>query len=397
MSEYSSPDFRIVFLGNDRLPHCDHTLYHYEVWSYSIDSSGIFTATATDIENSPFPITVGDTVVIFGKYYTVDSYALNEIQLSPIDQNNALSASSGNNYFIYNGCPLSEIYYTNEILRFRLELISSGSAGGFRVSGTPRMSISFVGQNGTITKQAELKEEFSYYSENGTTAYFEFQYTIEGVDKGDLSIINLVTNDQNNQIQAGFSSEQGAFWQGLSSVQSFYITNTSRVKINIDGEPAGRNNNQVTILLKRSDIPGKVPSSSDIVLGELALNTNDGKIYLKKEDDSIIAITPIEPQIFSTTSYNISSNQNNFDLGSKATIRLNPTSSGLSISGFLAGTDGEIKLLYNAGQSIDLLNNSSNSSVGNKILTYDGNTFSLDQNAGATILYDGISGAWRLF
>lgn len=393
MTEYAAPEFRIIFLGTNRLPHCDHNLYHPESWSYSINSSGIFTATATDIEYSPFPITIGETVVIFSKYYIVDSYASNQIQLSPINQNNALSASSGNSYYIYNGCPLSEIYYTNEVLKFRLELISSGSAGGFRTLGIPRMLISFTGQNGTITKQAELKEEFSYYSENSTTAYFEFQYTIEGIDKGDLSIVNLVTNDQNNQIQAGFSN----FWWGLSEIQSPYIQNTSRVKVNIDAEPAGRNNNQVTILLKRSDIPGKVPATSDIVLGELALNTNDGKLYLKKEDDSIVSITPIEPQIFNTASYNISSNQNNFNLGSSSVNRLNPTTAGLSISGFSAGTDGEIKLLYNAGQTITLLNNSGSSSSGNKILTYDGSNFSLDANSGATILYDGTSGAWRLF
>lgn len=394
---YSSPDFRIVFLGTNRLPHCDHTLYHYEQWPYSINSSGIFTGTATDIEDSPFPITIGETVVIFDKYYIVDSYNLNQIQLSPINQNNALSASSGSNYFIYNGCELSEIYYTNEILKFRLELISSGSAGGFRILGIPRIEISFTGQNGTIIKHAELREEFSYYSENGTVAYFEFQYTIEGVDKGDLDIVNLVTNDSNNQIQARFSSEAGAFWQGLSLVQNYNITNTSRSKINIDGEPSGRNNNQFTILLKRSDIPGKVPATSDIILGELAVNTNDGKLYLKKEDDSIVSITPIEPQIFNTASYNISSNQNNFELGSSSVNRLNPTTTGLSISGFLAGVDGEIKLLYNAGQTITLLNNSGSSSSGNKILTYDGSNFSLDANSGATILYDGTSGAWRLF
>lgn len=37
-----------------------------------------------------------------------------------------------------------------------------------------------------------------------------------------------------------------------------------------------------TILLKRSAVPGKVPTTSDIPLGSLALNTYDGKLYTKK-------------------------------------------------------------------------------------------------------------------
>jgi hypothetical protein len=41
-----------------------------------------------------------------------------------------------------------------------------------------------------------------------------------------------------------------------------------------------------TILLKRSAVPGRVPTTSDIPLGSLALNTYDGKLYTKKDDGS---------------------------------------------------------------------------------------------------------------
>jgi cytoskeletal protein CcmA (bactofilin family) len=41
-----------------------------------------------------------------------------------------------------------------------------------------------------------------------------------------------------------------------------------------------------TIKLKRSAIAGKVPTTSSLDLGEIALNTNDGKAYLKKNDGS---------------------------------------------------------------------------------------------------------------
>ena len=50
-----------------------------------------------------------------------------------------------------------------------------------------------------------------------------------------------------------------------------------------------------TIKLKRSSTPGSVPTTGDLVLGELSLNTNDGKIYLKKSvsgTDSIVTFSP---------------------------------------------------------------------------------------------------------
>jgi len=46
------------------------------------------------------------------------------------------------------------------------------------------------------------------------------------------------------------------------------------------------------VVLKRSTVPGKVPLVGDLVLGELAINTADGKLYIKKNDgtESIIEI-----------------------------------------------------------------------------------------------------------
>lgn len=39
-----------------------------------------------------------------------------------------------------------------------------------------------------------------------------------------------------------------------------------------------------TIKIKRSAVPAKVPTTGDLALGELALNTYDGKLYTKKDD-----------------------------------------------------------------------------------------------------------------
>jgi hypothetical protein len=38
------------------------------------------------------------------------------------------------------------------------------------------------------------------------------------------------------------------------------------------------------IQVKRSSVPSKVPTTSDIDLGEIAINTYDGKMYIKKDD-----------------------------------------------------------------------------------------------------------------
>ena len=50
-----------------------------------------------------------------------------------------------------------------------------------------------------------------------------------------------------------------------------------------------------TIRLKRSSLAGKVPATTDLALGEIAVNTTDGKLYLKKSDggEFIVEVGPI--------------------------------------------------------------------------------------------------------
>jgi len=52
--------------------------------------------------------------------------------------------------------------------------------------------------------------------------------------------------------------------------------------------------NNSLIKLKRSSVPGKVPSIENLKLGELALNTHDGNLFLKREFFSETANTNIE-------------------------------------------------------------------------------------------------------
>ena len=44
-----------------------------------------------------------------------------------------------------------------------------------------------------------------------------------------------------------------------------------------------------TIILKRNTTNTTVPTTSDIVVGELAISAVDGKIYLRKTNNDIVA------------------------------------------------------------------------------------------------------------
>ena len=48
-----------------------------------------------------------------------------------------------------------------------------------------------------------------------------------------------------------------------------------------------------TIRVKRSSVGGKVPTTSQLSLGELAVNTTDGKLYTRKETSGVASIVEI--------------------------------------------------------------------------------------------------------
>ena len=49
------------------------------------------------------------------------------------------------------------------------------------------------------------------------------------------------------------------------------------------------------VKLKRSAVPGKIPATTDLNLGEIALNTYDGRVYLKKSVASVESIVTLQP------------------------------------------------------------------------------------------------------
>ena len=75
-----------------------------------------------------------------------------------------------------------------------------------------------------------------------------------------------------------------------------------------------------TIKLKRSAIPSAAPTTSDLALGEVAINTYDGKMYIKKDvggTESIVEISggggvPSGDYLYERTTYTATASQTTF-------------------------------------------------------------------------------------
>lgn len=60
-----------------------------------------------------------------------------------------------------------------------------------------------------------------------------------------------------------------------------------------------------TIRLKRSAVAGKVPTTSDLALGELGLNTWDGKLYTKIDNGTASIVDLSAGQLPATVDYGL--------------------------------------------------------------------------------------------
>lgn len=52
------------------------------------------------------------------------------------------------------------------------------------------------------------------------------------------------------------------------------------------------------VKFKRSDVADKAPTTSDLALGELAMNTRDGKVFMKKDVDGTESIVEVGANTF---------------------------------------------------------------------------------------------------
>ncbi|AOV62173.1 hypothetical protein BOW86_gp208 [Synechococcus phage S-CAM7] len=81
---------------------------------------------------------------------------------------------------------------------------------------------------------------------------------------------------------------------------------------------------ETKILLKRSGVPGRIPSLADLKLGELGINYYDGKVYLRQEND-VVGSRIIEPgqgdDIGRTIFVTVNGNDNNSGLNERDSVR----------------------------------------------------------------------------
>jgi hypothetical protein len=89
--------------------------------------------------------------------------------------------------------------------------------------------------------------------------------------------------------------------------------------------------------------------------------------------------------------------QHNLDVGNAVIVRFNAEID-IVLSGLVAGTDGQVKMIYNASaNTVTLLQNSASSTAGNRFFVYNAGPYTLAPNSGVTVVYDATSGYWRVF
>jgi hypothetical protein len=430
--------FRVQFLGSDRLPYCDSTLVN----SFSGGT------------NINFPLVEGVRFKVnydyrgFGPYgteiYVIENITSGTPGFTAVSESTGLPIPNYNFWYMQQACD-PQSYYTNEKIKFRVYGPSPNSNGGNYCWDVQSFVFKILSPTGVQTRTAILNEDDTdrYYNDsvygNGR-AYWTFEYTIQGSDVGTIKgpDSTYITNYTDIKIVDNCNGLNNYYDYCSVSPALLGYTAVGNARINVDGQP-GRLSSHSTILLKRSPTPDKQPLASDLILGEVALNTNDAILFTKKENNTVVPIkdvleyadpskfpvpgqkaklyiskndnklsrwdgsqyvevSSIQRQVYSVSNYSISSSQNNFDIGASAVIRVSATTTGLSITGFKSGTDGEIRMLYNGGtNAFNLSHNSASSSSGNKFLIYNSTNFNFQPNIGVTILYDGTSGAWRLF
>jgi hypothetical protein len=97
----------------------------------------------------------------------------------------------------------------------------------------------------------------------------------------------------------------------------------------------------IVIELKRSSVPGKVPATTELALGELAINTYDGKLYLKKNTNGTETIV------------DISGGGGNINTGTFATTGSNNFIGNQTITGYVQGNVSALTISSNTA-SINL-------------------------------------------
>ena len=131
-----------------------------------------------------------------------------------------------------------------------------------------------------------------------------------------------------------------------------------------------------TIKLKTSAIPSSVPTVGDLVLGEVAVNTYDGKLYFKKDDGSE-AIVELDPN--SSTANK--SFKTNIAFGSGATVVL-------VSSGEISSGDDVVKVTVRVNTAFDGAPTFTIGTASTTTSSVVGDVFDLTDDTNPQVLHD---------
>jgi hypothetical protein len=88
---------------------------------------------------------------------------------------------------------------------------------------------------------------------------------------------------------------------------------------------------ETKIKIRRSSVQDKSPNTTDLALGELAINTYDGKLFLKKSVNGTESIVTLEKQLTAGTGVTITSGAIN--IGQSVSTTVSPTFAGATLNG----------------------------------------------------------------
>lgn len=89
--------------------------------------------------------------------------------------------------------------------------------------------------------------------------------------------------------------------------------------------------------------------------------------------------------------------QNNLSV-TQPIVRFEPTAA-ITVTGFVAGNDGQVKMIYNASSTntVTLVHQSTNSAAANRFFVHNQADYVIAANNGLSVVYDGTAGYWRVF
>lgn len=193
-------------------------------------------------------------------------------------------------------CPPTEIFYAGETLRWQVNINISGS---LVIVGNPSIAFRIIGTE-SIVRYATLNLSNS----NLVGKTLEFVYTLQGTDIGTIpSMLDFYTknisfvSDDNNKIVYPAPS---CPWSSNSVTDINLLSNMDRVSVN--GGTSLNTNNNARLLIKRSNTPNKVPLATDLLDGELALNTADNKLFFKNSSGVVIDTVGVIETVLNTKS-----------------------------------------------------------------------------------------------